>query len=481
MTVDPAARPLHFQGQYIGPADLDAIVRYGADHAARHTLGAHTWGIGAGLAIREFQSAGAVSYWIQPGVAWDGFGRTLLVPTPIQITADRLRSAVYDPVNDARTGPGQLLNVWLRYAEDATTPPAPGFAECDDGGFARAIEHVEIIVRNFATELETQQLVDVGGRAVAPGDAVGAWYPPTSNPLPVIEDGSVAFQRFPGPNDASRWLVPIGVVRWKVARPGAVGSAGTFMPLQPDDLEIARQRRRLVGVVAGSVLGTEGTLRLRPRELPPPSLWTSEPIWLESTTRLDGDLHLFSAADENNAGGIDFRDALGDTAGRRLRISRVKTDAGADMRVQLGTNRDAGNRLVVGTESTTIPPVFSGSVVLTSSGRMGVGTTSPQTPLHVAGQPTQEQASDITAHVAIVENRSTSPGADVLALRVRTSANQVSAGNNFITFFAGTDAIGCIEADGIGVRLTSGSADFAESVPAADGEQLTEGDRKSVV
>lgn len=482
MTIDPAPRPLYYQNQYLGPEDLDAAVNYAAEKAARHALGAHTWGIGAGLAVTASQSAGAVEYWVQPGVAWDGFGRTLLVSAPMQITADLLRNVVFDSKDDRPAGPGQRVDVWLHYREYATTPPAPGFSHCEDGGFARAIERVDIVVGNFADERETQQLLDIGGRTVAPTDAVGAWYPSTGSSAPTTEDGSVAFQSFPGPSDASRWLVPIGVVRWKVAPPGGVGSAGTFMPLRPGDAEITRRRRRLVGVVAGSVLGAEGTLRLRPRELPIPSVWTDEPIWLESTTRLDGDLHIFSGEDESKAGGVDFLNAMGKTDGRRLRISRHKNDTGADLRVQLGTNRDARNRLVVGADSTADPPIFTESVVVTSNGRVGIGAP-PRTSLHVAGGPTgagDERLAD--SHAAIIENPRRTETADVLALRVGRPANQVGTGNNFITFFAGTTAIGRIEAkSGGGVQLVSGGADFAECVPTADGEDLAVGDVVAVV
>jgi hypothetical protein len=400
----------------------------------------------------------------------------------VQITADFMRNVVYDSKYDRpKDGPGQLVEVWLRYREDATAPPASGFAYCDDGGFARAIERVDIVIGNYTDELDTQQRLDIGGRMVPPREAVGAWYPPKGDAAPIIEDSSVAFQRFPGPGDASNWLVPIGVVRWKVAPPGGVGSSGTFMPPQSGDEDVTLHRRRLVGVVAGSVLGAEGRLRLRPRTQPASTLWTHEPIWLESTTRLDGDLHLFSGKDESTAGGIDFLDASGDTAGRRLRISRHKTDAGADLRIQLGSTGSTTNRLAVGTASSTDSNAFTDSVVVTSNGRVGIGALAPHTSLHVSGQPRATDDHDDHAHVAIIENRSGSARADVLALRVRTAADRVGHDNNFITFFADTDPIGCIEADGNGVRLTSGTADFAESMPAADGEEIGVGDVVAVV
>lgn len=482
MTVDPAPRPLYYQNQVLGPEDLDAAVHYAAEKSARHALGAHTWGVGAGLAVTASQSDGTVAYWVQPGVAWDGFGRTLLVPTPVQITADLMRNVVFDPNLDRpKGGPGQLVGVWLRYREDATAPPAPAFAYCHDGGFARAIERVDIVIGNYTDEIDTQQRLDIGGRMAPPREALGAWYPPTGYAAPIIEDSSVAFQRFPGPGDASRWLVPIGVLRWKVAPPGGLGSPGTFMPPQSGDEDVTLHRRRLVGVVAGSVLGAEGRLRLRPRTQPASSVWTDEPIWLESTTRLDGDLHVLIGEDESTTGGVEFLNAAGEDAGRRLRISRHDSGGSADLRIQLGSRPSAANRMVIGTESKADPPVFKGSVVVTSNAQVGIGTDNPLVSLDVSGRPAANDEHNLGAHVAVIDNRSSSARADVLALRVRTSADRVGQDNNFITFFADTDPIGCIEADGNGVRLTSGSADFAESVPTADGEELGVGDVVAVV
>lgn len=490
MTADPAPRPTFYQRQWLGPEDLDAIVRYGVEHSARHALGAHTWGIGAGLAIVASQSPGGVEYWVQPGVAWDGFGRTLLLPAPVRITPDHLQSQPYNPATDALDGPGQLVDVWLRFREDATTPPLRGYNDCDDGGFARSIERVDIVVGKFAAPLDTQQLVDVGGLAASPRDAVGAWYPAAPippTPRPTIEDGSIAFQRFPDATETSRWLVPIGFVRWKAAAPGSLGAVGSFELPQPEDDAITRQRRRLVGVVAGTVLGAEGILRLRPRAMPAPSVWTDEPLWLEGNTRLDGDLRLFGAPNEHASGGIDFRDGHGTTRGRAIRISRHEQVTGSDLRVQLGLTGAATVRLVVGTEAPgptpTSPPVFTESMVVTSNGRVGIGVPAPETALHVSSQPAQDDAHYADAHVALIENGSDSPAADVLALRVGTPATEVGPGNNFITFFAGATAIGRIEgtASGSGVQFISSGADFAESVPAAAGEKLGVGDVVAVV
>ena len=48
-----AERPRFFEGQYLGADDLDTFLKYAREHDARHLLGAHTWGIVAGIEARE--------------------------------------------------------------------------------------------------------------------------------------------------------------------------------------------------------------------------------------------------------------------------------------------------------------------------------------------------------------------------------------------------------------------------------------------
>ena len=85
MAVAQDDRPQFFQDQYLGPEDLAAAVEYSRIHQARHSLGAHTWGIAIGLQLLEKPSAAGnnqVDVFIQPGYAWDGFGRPLVALVP---------------------------------------------------------------------------------------------------------------------------------------------------------------------------------------------------------------------------------------------------------------------------------------------------------------------------------------------------------------------------------------------------------------
>jgi hypothetical protein len=110
--------------------------------------------------------------------------------------------------------------------------------------------------------------------------------------------------------------------------------------------------------------------------------------------------------------------------------------------------------------------------VTLDNNKVGIGIAG-QTPIarfHVADS-IAGSADTITNHVAVIENTSGSDDADVLALRI--AANPATSSNNFVTFFAGNAAVGCIEGTGGGankVTLNTSSADFAECLPRASGQ-----------
>jgi hypothetical protein len=109
------------------------------------------------------------------------------------------------------------------------------------------------------------------------------------------------------------------------------------------------------------------------------------------------------------------------------------------------------------------------------AGRLGLGTYLPRNRLHVVDS---SSASTLAGHVAQIENSSTGTSADVLALKIgRTDAP--GAGNNFITFYDGSNAIlGQCEGNGAGgVVCISSGADYAEFLPRLDpAETLGPGD-----
>src|SRR4029078_7799580 len=79
-------RPRFYEHQYLEAADLDAVVGYSRAQAARHLLGGHRWGISLGLQPRGGPGpTTTLDVFVQPGYAWDGFGRPIVVPEPARL------------------------------------------------------------------------------------------------------------------------------------------------------------------------------------------------------------------------------------------------------------------------------------------------------------------------------------------------------------------------------------------------------------
>ena len=92
MPANQTQRPKFFEEQYLGAADLTAVVDYGRTQQARHALGAHTWGIAIGLTLKETpQAGGAVTVHLLPGYGWDGYGRPIVVLSPYQIPEETIQ------------------------------------------------------------------------------------------------------------------------------------------------------------------------------------------------------------------------------------------------------------------------------------------------------------------------------------------------------------------------------------------------------
>jgi hypothetical protein len=134
--MDQNARPGFYEGRYLGAEDLSAVVDYARIQQARHTLGAHTWGIGAGLELRERPLAsGEVEMSVLPGIAWDGYGRAVVVLAPARVGPEKFANFLADTPPE-----GLLIKVWLRYHEMASRGSGPGFG-LPDGQYSRSSKH----------------------------------------------------------------------------------------------------------------------------------------------------------------------------------------------------------------------------------------------------------------------------------------------------------------------------------------------------
>src|SRR5262245_51684843 len=124
-------RPAFFEEQYLSADDLTAAVDHARLQQARHALGAHTWGIAAGLQLSETPlPGGGVCVHILPGYAWDGYGRPIVVLSPFRIPEASFAAYTFDPAVDS-DGKGRLIPIWLRYEEKSASHANVSGACCD--------------------------------------------------------------------------------------------------------------------------------------------------------------------------------------------------------------------------------------------------------------------------------------------------------------------------------------------------------------
>ncbi|HEY7303659.1 MAG TPA: hypothetical protein VH601_06080 [Bryobacteraceae bacterium] len=366
MPANQLLRPQFFEGQFLGAEDLTAALEYSRLAAARHALGAHTWGIAVGLGIKEIDGPGGeVLDFIQPGFAWDGFGRPIVLLNPASIPADLFKSFVYDPLIDEPAG--RLVEVWIRYREIPTQEPAPGFASCTPGNdFARALESytIEIGPRDDAAMRDN---IIVAGSSVKAEEAFHAFDPADA----LIPDASIPFQTFPSAGAKSRWLVPLGYVRW---RPNPIAAQpGAFKKILPADKDKAAAFRVLIGSVAAAIHAPEGTLRLKNRTTAASLVASADLVWVEGDLRVQGNARLFGSK-------AVLVNALGQDEGIPLEIRRAGAAVGRSLQLRIGSAEAGDNRLEVGPET---GGGFVPKFAVRDDGRVGIGTAAPSAKLEI--------------------------------------------------------------------------------------------------
>lgn len=395
--MDQNVRPDFYEGQYLGAEDLDGVVDYDRVQRARHGLGAHTWGIAAGLELRERKlPSGDVEVSILPGVAWDGYYRTIVVLAPAVVTTDKFANFLADTPPD-----GLLIKVWLRYAEKAGRPPAPGFEVCrPDGSYSRVVESFTIEVGE-PTE-PAHGSVNIGGRTVEARKARAAF----QTGAPDLFDESIPHQTFPLAGNRPLWLVPVGYVRWLKTggQPGRLiarnnsGAGG-----MPPDSDLIRAFRQYVGTVTENVIAADGLIRLRDRGKDPDTAVshvklpriTTDPkkppendlVWVEGHLHVLGDVRV-------SGGKAEFRRAVADTDGVLLAVRRIEPNAlgGKDLQVVLGTEASPAGLHVFAIgpgsfDATTgqLKPAIARRFVVRDDGTVGVGLDAPPQLLTLGG------------------------------------------------------------------------------------------------
>jgi hypothetical protein len=240
-------RPDFFEGQYLGADDLDNLVNYTRDRHARHALGGHTWGIAMGLELTEVESPdGDLEVYIQPGYAWDGYGRPIVVLAPYPLPKDLFA-----------TCPSGNIEIWLHYDERPTEGVRPGFEVCDaTDEYRRIWETFDVKVGAKPSLKSRQDGLTIAGIEVE--DARNSFRTFVED-APLVCDGSIPHQALPASNENPQWLVPLGVVKW------VAGSPGHFEKSEEEELKRTRILRRYVGLVAEAIHAAGGVIRLRRR------------------------------------------------------------------------------------------------------------------------------------------------------------------------------------------------------------------------
>ncbi|HET6646245.1 MAG TPA: tail fiber domain-containing protein [Pyrinomonadaceae bacterium] len=372
-------RPTFYEEQYLTAEDLIAAVDYGRIQQARHALGAHTWGIAAGLQLKETpEPGGGLSIYVLPGYAVDGYGRPIVVLSPYRIPEERFSAikAQLPPIDPK----GKLIQVWLAYDESAQIRPYSDL--CRKGvNSSRIHETFRIEVGEVGFNAATSG-INLAGRSLSdPRTALKEF----DASAPLLYDGSVPHQDLAELQPRARWLVPLGYVRWlaKETAPGQFVARDDSGPEKDSDK--IRKVRRYVGVVAEDISAADGAIRFRSRsadpalsKFEPPKLGQTDNdlVWVEGNLRIAGRARLC-------AGDVDFRDAAGSDLDTPMFIRRSDVTPGAHaLQVAIGPKAQTTNRFAVVTlDGEKVEEKF----VITSGGNAGLGTSDPTDKLHVVG------------------------------------------------------------------------------------------------
>lgn len=390
--MDQLFRPQYYDGEYLGADDLSALVNYARSAHARHTLGAHAWGIAIGLELAErVLPGGDVEMVLTPGVAWDGYGRTIAALAPQRLSLD-----LFADFQDDTAATGIPVEVWLAYRESPAAPPGVGFACPDDDLHGRIAESFTIELRRVP--VKDTHLVSLAGRPIDASNALKAF----EATRPLLYDESVPQQTLPKSGTLPRWPIFVGIVRWRKD----VGQPGKLMQRIDDDRNNARKNRRYVGAVAETIYAPDGVLRLRDRSKDPadPQLNYKAPIvapalapgakspndlvWCEGNLRVVGDARL-------QGGLLDYRLATGGDGGipiylRRIPPGAASPDTSLDAFVGPPPAMPIGTltRFTVSTDDPANPRECLTLVTrrgTTKLAEVGINAAQPTNTLHVTG------------------------------------------------------------------------------------------------
>ena len=215
---EPPARPRYREGQVLQAQDLLDEQAYRIRERRCHAIGEHRWGIAQGLGLVTRNDGGIT---LQPGAAVDGYGRTLLVPGPVEVPASVLDTY------------GPMVDLWLGYCREPVTPAQRGTWACGPGRDSRWRERAVLRLSPAAAEVDPRR-----PPGVPPPDLD---FPPHQAP----------------PDDPARqWPVYLGRLDTQT---GSVGGARPYIGLVGDTVAAPSGRARMqVGDEGRFAVGVTG-------------------------------------------------------------------------------------------------------------------------------------------------------------------------------------------------------------------------------
>jgi hypothetical protein len=451
-------RPRFYEGQYLVADDLSAVVDYLRTSQARHALGAHSWGIGIGLALVERSAPGApnrVEVILQPGWGRDGFGRHLTVQQPTRLPETLFAGIAYNASIDDPSNPGgptgRLVKVWLAYTETDARQAPPGFETCNGPSFSRVEEGVEFIVGSPPLTGQRAPVV-IGAETVDARDALIRF----DAGAPPLYDTTVPHQTFAIGLKPPRWLVPLGYVRYVAVQVGAGYFVDRAMVTADNVAERIRAARRYGGTVTENIEATDGVIVLRRRSDAPdaphrfaallttgqllPAL-LQDLVWVEGNLRVEGDAKLAGSR-------LLLRNADGLDEGTDFYLSRQgdgnPTPGARQLRAVIGIDSQTDNRFVVGPEVAGAPGAPPGQkpvLVVQSNGRIGINFLDPARTLHARGDAIRiEDAAGVKRLEMRTDGAAVDLQSDTDALYIRSSGLAATHHNQvLINPFKATD------------------------------------------
>ncbi len=135
MSDNSITRVNYFEGQFLRTQDFTEEQDYHVAMRRRHNISHHTWGIVSGLEIVEVEG----NFYVQPGMAVDGYGRELILPQKQALSSTAFKDKA-----------STELDVWLVYGLKSLDKLPPGYAGCGNGkggtSFYRWQETAQVIL-----------------------------------------------------------------------------------------------------------------------------------------------------------------------------------------------------------------------------------------------------------------------------------------------------------------------------------------------